>query len=126
MNDASMPRLQNLEVVYSQYIQKDGRRGLDWTEVAVCLVQDGISNAHESMLAASTMQARAARPGARSPLSGSRALQLALIFGALGKLIVGLRGTLGFQGAARPPARLPGNWGARQVAGWQLHGGHAA
>ena len=48
--------LQNLEVVYSQYLEKDGRRGLDWTEVAVCLIQDGINNADETVLAASTVQ----------------------------------------------------------------------
>lgn len=52
------PLPQNLEVVYRQYLQKDGRRGLDWTEVAVCLIQDGLSNAHESVLAASTVQVR--------------------------------------------------------------------
>ncbi len=51
--------VQNLEVVYSQYLEKDGRRGLDWTEVAVCLIQDGISNADETVLAASTVQVSA-------------------------------------------------------------------
>ncbi len=57
-HNLNMPSLslQNLEVVYSQYLEKDGRRGLDWTEVAVCLIQDGISNADETVLAASTVQ----------------------------------------------------------------------
>ncbi|PRW61415.1 chitin synthase 1 [Chlorella sorokiniana] len=45
----------NLEVMYDQFVAKDGRRGMDWTEVAVCIVQDGIGNANESVLAASTV-----------------------------------------------------------------------
>lgn len=89
------PLLQNLEVMYDQFVAKDGRRGMDWTEVAVCIVQvrctpqglpwtargarraaplqvpcccapqpaslalvcvqDGIGNANESVLAASTV-----------------------------------------------------------------------
>lgn len=88
--------MQNLEVMYDQFVAKDGRRGMDWTEVAVCIVQvqqrevagtaaqldaallvarplrvtcigtdpsrrlsvrvqDGIGNANESVLAASTV-----------------------------------------------------------------------
>lgn len=31
--------LQNLEVMYDQFVAKDGRKGVDWTEVAVCIVQ---------------------------------------------------------------------------------------
>ena len=46
---------QNLEVMYDQFVAKDGRRGVDWTEVAVCIVQDGIGNADEGVLAASTV-----------------------------------------------------------------------
>lgn len=41
--------------MYDQFVAKDGRRGVDWTEVAVCIVQDGIGNANESVLAASTV-----------------------------------------------------------------------
>ena len=47
---------QNLEVIYDNYVAQDGRKGLDWTEVAVCIIQDGIGNADESVLAASTVQ----------------------------------------------------------------------
>lgn len=46
---------QNLEVMYDQFVAKDGRRGVDWTEVAVCIVQDGINSSDESILAASTV-----------------------------------------------------------------------
>lgn len=45
----------NLEVMYDQFVAKDGRRGVDWTEVAVCIVQDGINSSDESILAASTV-----------------------------------------------------------------------
>ena len=41
--------------MYEQYVSKDGRQGVDWTEVAVCIVQDGIGNADEGVLAASTV-----------------------------------------------------------------------
>lgn len=27
--------------MYDQFVAKDGRRGMDWTEVAVCIVQVG-------------------------------------------------------------------------------------
>lgn len=56
MIEVVRPPMQNLEHIYEKYVEKDGRKGLDWTEVAVCIIQDGISNADESVLAASTVQ----------------------------------------------------------------------
>lgn len=48
--------MQNLEVLYRQYGRDGSKHGLDWQEVAVCIVQDGIESCHPSVLAASTVQ----------------------------------------------------------------------
>lgn len=46
----------NLEVLYEKFTLADGRKGLDWQEVAVVLVQDGIAMADQSVIAAATVQ----------------------------------------------------------------------
>ena len=50
------PTLQNLEVLYRQYGRDGNRHGLDWQEVAVCIIQDGESACDASIVAASTVQ----------------------------------------------------------------------
>ena len=60
--------LQNLEVLYRQYGRDGNKHGLDWQEVAVAIIQDGISVCDSSVLAASTVQVRGdggARAGGR-------------------------------------------------------------
>ena len=52
------PVPQNLEVLYRQYGRDGNKNGLDWQEVAVCIIQDGIQNADASVAAASTVQVR--------------------------------------------------------------------
>lgn len=48
--------LQNLEVLYRQYGRDGSKHGLDWQEVAVCIVQDGLDHCDKSVLASSTVQ----------------------------------------------------------------------
>eukprot|EP00887_Chlorella_sp_A99_P006915 scaffold2.g6915.t1 len=47
---------ENLEVLYRQYGRDGNRHGLDWQEVAVCIIQDGDSVCDPSVTAASTVQ----------------------------------------------------------------------
>ncbi|KAL4424314.1 hypothetical protein ABPG75_001615 [Micractinium tetrahymenae] len=47
---------ENLEVLYRQYGRDGNKHGLDWQEVAVAIIQDGISHCDSSVLAASTVQ----------------------------------------------------------------------
>ncbi|PSC74218.1 chitin [Micractinium conductrix] len=47
---------ENLEVLYRQYGRDGNKHGLDWQEVAVAIIQDGISVCDSSVLAASTVQ----------------------------------------------------------------------
>ncbi len=46
----------NLEVLYEKFTLADGRKGLDWQEVAVVLLQDGLMMADQSVIAAATVQ----------------------------------------------------------------------
>ncbi len=55
---ASLPHLQNLEVLYRQYGRDGNKHGLDWQEVAVAIIQDGVSHCDTSVLAASTVTVR--------------------------------------------------------------------
>jgi len=47
---------ENLETLYRQYGRDGNKHGLDWQEVAVCIIQDGIEHVDDSVLAASTVQ----------------------------------------------------------------------
>ncbi|GAB4813424.1 hypothetical protein N2152v2_000470 [Parachlorella kessleri] len=47
---------ENLEVLYRQYGRDGSKHGLDWQEVAVCIIQDGVSSCDPSVLASSTVQ----------------------------------------------------------------------
>lgn len=47
---------ENLEVLYRQYGRDGNKNGLDWQEVAVCIIQDGVDHCDSSVLAASTVQ----------------------------------------------------------------------
>lgn len=46
----------NLEVLYEKFTLADGRKGLDWQEVAVVIIQDGLQMADQSVIAAATVQ----------------------------------------------------------------------
>lgn len=46
----------NLEVLYEKFALADGRKGLDWQEVAVCIIQDGLPMCDQSVVAAATVQ----------------------------------------------------------------------
>ena len=46
----------NLEVLYEKFTLADGRKGLDWQEVAVVIIQDGVRMADPSVMAAATVQ----------------------------------------------------------------------
>ncbi len=46
----------NLEVLYEKFALADGRKGMDWQEVAVVIIQDGLANADASVIAAATVQ----------------------------------------------------------------------
>ncbi|KDD74358.1 chitin synthase, partial [Helicosporidium sp. ATCC 50920] len=46
---------ENLEVLYRQYSRDGSRHGLDWTEVAVAVVQDGNDHAEKGVLAQSAV-----------------------------------------------------------------------
>lgn len=46
---------ENLEVLYRQYSRDGNRHGLDWTEVAVAIIQDGNDVADASVLASATV-----------------------------------------------------------------------
>jgi chitin synthase len=46
----------NLEVLYDKFTLADGRKGLDWQEVAVVIIQDGLQMADPSVIAAATVQ----------------------------------------------------------------------
>ena len=50
------PVPQNLEVLYRQYGRDGNKHGLDWQEVAVCIIQDGLGVCDSSVLAGSTVQ----------------------------------------------------------------------
>jgi chitin synthase len=43
-------------VLYRQYGRDGSKHGLDWQEVAVCIIQDGIQSCDQSVLASSTVQ----------------------------------------------------------------------
>ena len=43
-------------MLYDKYVDKDGRKGYHWQEVAVVLVQDGIGMVSEDVLASATVQ----------------------------------------------------------------------
>ena len=43
-------------MLYRQYGRDGNRHGLDWQEVAVCIIQDGESACDASIVAASTVQ----------------------------------------------------------------------
>ena len=43
-------------MLYRQYGRDGSKHGLDWQEVCVCIVQDGLSSCDQSVLAASTVQ----------------------------------------------------------------------
>ena len=45
-----------LETLYEKFVDGEGHKGLDWTEVAVCIVQDGLNMASEDVVAAATIQ----------------------------------------------------------------------
>ena len=46
----------NLEVLYEKFTVADGRKGMDWQEVAVVIIQDGLAMADSSVIAAATVQ----------------------------------------------------------------------
>lgn len=52
------PPAQNLEVLYRQYGRDGNKHGLDWQEVAVAIIQDGVTHCDASVMAASTVQVR--------------------------------------------------------------------
>jgi chitin synthase len=43
-------------VLYRQYGRDGNKHGLDWQEVAVCIIQDGLGVCDSSVLAGSTVQ----------------------------------------------------------------------
>jgi len=45
-----------LEVIYEKFVDGDGNKSLDWTEVACIIIQDGLKNAAEDFIASSTVQ----------------------------------------------------------------------
>lgn len=48
---------EGLEVLYRQHGRGRGAQyGLNWHEVAVCIIQDGIDKCHEEVLATATVQ----------------------------------------------------------------------
>lgn len=54
-----LPRpMQNLEVLYRQYGRDGNKHGLDWQEVAVAIIQDGMAVCDPSVAAASTVTVR--------------------------------------------------------------------
>ena len=55
-NRPDCPVLQNLEVLYRQYGRDGNKHGLDWQEVAVAIIQDGVTHCDASVMAASTVQ----------------------------------------------------------------------
>ena len=59
------PVPQNLEVLYRQYGRDGNKHGLDWQEVAVAIIQDGVGHCDSSVLAGSTVTVRGG--GAGSP-----------------------------------------------------------
>lgn len=50
--------LQNLEVLYRQYGRDGNKHGLDWQEVGVAIIQDGIAVCDPSVSAGSTVAVR--------------------------------------------------------------------
>lgn len=58
------PPPQNLEVLYRQYGRDGNKHGLDWQEVAVAIIQDGVTHCDSSVLAASTVTVRPSRAAA--------------------------------------------------------------